>query len=45
VFFVYEDQAKIRRRRKDGGTRADDDGRFAALDSTPLLAAFLRRER
>ena len=44
VLLVDEDEAEIRRGRKDGGARADDDGRVAAANAAPLLAAFIGRE-
>ena len=45
VLLVHENQAEIRHGRKDGRARADHDGRIAAPDAPPLLAALLRRER
>ena len=45
VLLVDENQSQIRRGRKDRRARADDNGRVAAADAPPLLAALLGRER
>ena len=45
VLLVDEDQAEIGRGREDRRARADDDGRIAATDAPPLLAALFGRER
>ncbi len=45
VLLVDENQAQVGRGSKDGRARADDDGRIAAADAPPLLAALLGRER
>ena len=45
VLLVDENQSQIWRGRKDCRARANDDGRIAAANATPLLAALFRRER
>ena len=45
VLFVDEDEAKIRHRRKDCRSRADNDGSLAAMDAPPLLGALLGCQR
>jgi hypothetical protein len=45
VFFVDDDQGEIGDRGEDGGARADDHARIAALDAVPLLGAFFVGKR
>ena len=45
VLLVDQNQPQVGRGGKDSRARADDDGRVAAADATPLLAALLGRER
>src|ERR1039457_479372 len=45
VLLIHQNQTQIGRGGKDGRAGADDDGRFAAADAAPLVAALLRRER
>ena len=45
VLLVHQNQPQVGRGSKDRRARADDNGRVAAADATPLLAALLGRER